>query len=175
MALNFLLEHHEGVDQLLRARRAAGDVDINGDYLVDRDQGVVVGPLDADDIAGVSLLYPRGGFPVGYGSIGGQVTMGGQGVHLASVVAILPNGSAVGNLTNPDGTYKIDGLPPGNYWVYVHPLPPTANITWPLDANGNEVAASGPFVSTFYPGTWDPSQFKTIPIAQGASVGNIDF
>ena len=132
-------------------------------------------PLDADDIAGVSLLYPRGGFPVGYGSIGGRVTMGGQGVHLASVVAILPNGSAVGNLTNPDGTYEIDGLPPGNYWVYVHPLPPTANITWPLDANGNEVAASGPFVSTFYPGTWDPSQFKTIPIAQGASVGNIDF
>src|ERR1017187_98671 len=51
-------------------------------------------PLDADDIAGVSLLYPRGGFPVGYGSIGGRVTMGGQGVHLASVVAILPNGSA---------------------------------------------------------------------------------
>jgi uncharacterized protein (TIGR03437 family) len=132
-------------------------------------------PLDADDIAGVSLLYPRGGFPVGYGSISGQVTMGGQGVHLASVVAILPNGSAVSNLTNPDGTYEIDGLPPGNYWVYVHPLPSTANITWPLDANNNTVLASGAFVSTFYDGTWDPTQFTSIPIAQGASVSNINF
>jgi hypothetical protein len=135
-------------------------------------------PLDADDIAGISLLYPAGGFPAGYGSIGGRVTMGGQGVHLASVVAILANGSAVSNLTNPDGTYEIDGLPPGNYWVYVHPLPPTANITWPLDPNGNGVLASGPFVSTFYNGsngTWDPSQFTSIPIAQGASVSNINF
>src|ERR1035438_5097632 len=42
MALNFLLEHHQGVDQLLGAGRAAGDVDIDGDHLVDRDRGVVV-------------------------------------------------------------------------------------------------------------------------------------
>jgi uncharacterized protein (TIGR03437 family) len=133
-------------------------------------------PLDADDIAGVSLLYPAGGFPAGYGSISGQVTMGGQGVHLASVVAILPNGSAVSNLTNPDGTYEIDGLPPGNYWVYVHPLPPTANITLPYDPSGvTQVPASGPFVSTFAPGTWDPSQFTSVAISQGSSVGGIDF
>ena len=39
--------------------------------------------------------------------------MHGQGVHMASVVAILPNGSAVSSLTNPDGHYEIDGLPPG--------------------------------------------------------------
>jgi uncharacterized protein (TIGR03437 family) len=132
-------------------------------------------PLDADDIAGVSLLYPAGGFPAGYGSISGQVTMGGQGVHLASVVAILPNGSAVSNLTNPDGTYEIDGLPPGDYWVYVHPLPPTANITLPLDRNGKQVLASGPFVSTFAPGTWDPSQFTSIAIKQGASFSGVNF
>jgi hypothetical protein len=132
-------------------------------------------PLDTDDIAGVSLLYPAGGFPAGYGTISGQVTMGGQGVHLASVVAILPNGSAVSNLTNPDGSYEIDGLPPGNYWVYVHPLPPTANITLPLDPNGNQVAESGAFVSTFYPGTWIPSQFQSVAIAQGGSASQINF
>jgi len=134
-------------------------------------------PLDADDIAGVSLLYPAGGFPAGYGSISGQVTMGGQGVHMASVVAILPNGSAVSNLTNPDGTYEIDGLPPGNYWVYVHPLPTlTADITPPLGPDGiTPVLPSGPFVSTFYNGVWDPAQFTTVKIAQGDSVGNINF
>jgi len=138
-------------------------------------------PLDADDIAGVSMLYPARGFPAGYGSISGQVTMGGQGVHMASVVAILPNGSAVSNLTNPDGTYEIDGLPPGDYWVYVHPLPPPAdaNITSPLSPDGvTQVAPSGPFVSTFYNGangTWDPTQFTPVPIAQGDSRGNINF
>ncbi|MGC9947259.1 MAG: matrixin family metalloprotease [Bryobacteraceae bacterium] len=136
-------------------------------------------PLFADDIAGISLLYPAGGFPAGYGSISGQVTSNGQGVHLASVVAILPNGAAVSNLTNPDGTYEIDGLPPGNYFLYVHPLPPTANITLPLAPDGiTQVAASGPFVSTFYnggSGTWDPSQFVPIPIAPGASAVNKNF
>jgi Matrixin len=135
-------------------------------------------PLDADDIAGVSLLYPAGGFPASYGSISGHVTMGGQGVHMASVVAILPNGSAVGSLTNPDGSYEIDGLPPGNYWVYVHPLPATDYIISPLDPNNNPVPQSGPFTSTFYnggSGTWDPSQFTSVPIAQGASAANIDF
>ena len=132
-------------------------------------------PLDADDIASVSLLYPAGGFPAGYGSISGQVTMGSQGVHMASVVAIEANGSAVSNLTNPDGTYEIDGLPPGTYYVYVHPLPPTSNIAGPWDLNDNLVPASPPFVSTFYPGTWDSSQFTSIPIAQGASVSGISF
>jgi len=132
-------------------------------------------PLDADDIAGISLLYPTGAFPSAYGSITGTVTMGGQGVHLASVVALLPNGSAISNLTNPDGSYEIDGVPPGNYWVYVHPLPPTANVWLPEDINGNPVAGSGAFVSTFYPGTWDPTQFGTVPVSAGAAASNINF
>lgn len=132
-------------------------------------------PLDADDIAGISVLYPKGGLPSGYGSISGQVTMQGQGVHMASVVAILPNGSAVSSLTDPDGHYEIDGLPPGSYWVYTHPLSPTANILPPVDPNNNPVLPSGPFVSTFYPGTWDSSQFTSIAVAQGAAVGGINF
>ncbi|HLY19248.1 MAG TPA: IPT/TIG domain-containing protein [Bryobacteraceae bacterium] len=132
-------------------------------------------PLDADDIASISLLYPRGGFPTGYGAINGQVTMNGNGVHLASVVALMPNGSAVSSLTLPDGTYEIDGLPPGNYLVYVHPLPPTANIIWPLDPNNNQIPADGPFISTFYPGTWEPSQFTITRVKQGATVSNINF
>lgn len=132
-------------------------------------------PLDADDIAGISLLYPRGAYPSAFGSITGQVTTGGQGVHLASVVALLPNGSAVSALTNPDGTYEIDGVPPGSYWVYVHPLPPTADIWFPLDTNGNPVAPSAPFVSTFYPGTSDPTQFTSVTVAAGAAAGGINF
>lgn len=132
-------------------------------------------PLDADDIAGISLLYPRGAYPSKYGSIAGQVTSGGNGVHLASVVAILPNGSAISTLTNPDGSYEIDGVPPGKYWVYVHPLPPTADIVYPLDPDGNPVPPSGPFVTSFYPGAADPARFQTVSVAQGATTGSIDF
>jgi uncharacterized protein (TIGR03437 family) len=132
-------------------------------------------PLDADDIAGASQLYPYGTFPAAFGSITGQVTMNGQGVNLASVVALLPNGSAISNLTNPDGTFEIDGVPPGTYWVYVHPVPPTANILLPLDANGNQIPASQPFVSTFYPGTTNPAQFGSVTVTPGGTVKGVDF
>lgn len=132
-------------------------------------------PLDADDIAGLSMLYPSGAFPSAFGSITGRVTSGGQGVHLASVVALLPNGSAISSLTNPDGTYEIDGVPPGDYWVYAHPLPPTADIWLPRDTNANAVAAGGAFVSTFYPGTADPSQFALVTVAHGKTADSINF
>jgi hypothetical protein len=48
-------------------------------------------------------------------------------VNLASVVAISPSNPAIATLTNPDGTYQINGIPAGSglsYYVYVHPLPP---------------------------------------------------
>ncbi|MFN7993790.1 MAG: matrixin family metalloprotease [Bryobacteraceae bacterium] len=134
-----------------------------------------VRPLDADDIAGISLLYPRGAFPSAFGSISGTVTASDQGVHLASVVALMPNGSAVSTLTNPDGSYEIDGVPAGDYWVYVHPLPPTADIVYPLDTNANPVLPSAPFVTTFYPGTADPSQFVTVTVSAGATATGINF
>src|SRR5713101_1407818 len=75
-------------------------------------------PLDADDIAAISLLYPRN-LAAHTGAITGTVTTGNQGVHMASVVALHPNGSAISSLTNPDGTYRIDGIPPGAYFIYV--------------------------------------------------------
>ena len=53
-------------------------------------------------------------------------------------MALRPGGPAVSALTNPDGTYRIDGIPPGNYYVYVQPLPPTANITSPQDVMGTQ-------------------------------------
>src|SRR5271165_1781151 len=107
-------------------------------------------PLAADDIAGISLLYPTPGYLASTGSITGQVTLNGGGVTLASVVAISPTtGIAVSNLTNPDGSYRIDGVPPGNYLLYVHPLPPAAQgeagpdaIVLPMDAAQNPFQAN---------------------------------
>ncbi len=81
-------------------------------------------PLSPDDIAGVSLLYPATGYTASVGSISGSVFVSGTGVNLASVVAISAGGMAISGMTNPDGSYRISGIPPGKYYVYAHPLPP---------------------------------------------------
>jgi len=69
-------------------------------------------PLATDDVAGISLLYPKVGLAARTARIAGRVTLDGQGVHLASVVALDTGGSAVSALTSPDGYYEITGLPP---------------------------------------------------------------
>lgn len=131
-------------------------------------------PLDVDDIAAISLLYPRN-FGSSTGSITGTVTAAGQGVHMASVVALRTNGSAISALTNPDGTYRIDGVPPGTYFLYVQALPPSANIISPKDPDGNNVDPSGPFNGVFYPNTTDVSQATPLTVRAAAVTGGINF
>ena len=128
-------------------------------------------PLDADDMAALSVLYGKAGWAASLGSISGKVTAGNQPVPLASVVAIPPTGPAVSALTNPDGTYTINGLPPNQYLLYVHPLPPdaiTANntgIALPVDASGKALPGpSGYFQTVFYPGTADPQRAATFTV-----------
>jgi uncharacterized protein (TIGR03437 family) len=138
-------------------------------------------PLDADDIAAISVLYGKADWAANFGSISGRVTLNGQGVSLASVVAISPTGPAVSALTNPDGSYQISGLPPNNYLLYVHPLPPDATpadgsgLRLPVDPNGLPIQASGPFGTVFYPGTLDPQQAISISVVGGTAVANQNF
>jgi uncharacterized protein (TIGR03437 family) len=140
-------------------------------------------PLDADDRAAISLLYGAANWQAKFGSISGRVTYrDGQPVALASVVAIAPAGSAVSALTNPDGTYEIDGIPAtSNYLVYVHPLPPDAlsadesGIRLPVDANGQPFSPSASFRTVFYPGTFDPTQAATVAVGAGVRSTGIDF
>ncbi len=139
-------------------------------------------PLAADDVAGISVLYPSRTFASSTGSISGRVTLNGQGANLASVVAISPSGPAVSTLTNPDGTYRIDGLLPRQYLVYVHPLPPAqfgetypANVFPPVDPDRRELAATVNFDTQFYPGTKDTQQAFPLAVAAGASTDGINF
>jgi uncharacterized protein (TIGR03437 family) len=132
-------------------------------------------PLEPDDIAGICMLYGNAAYAATVGSISGQVTSNGQGVALASVVAITATGPAISTLTNPDGTYRIDGLPPNQYWVYVHPVPPDADLKGPFDINGQTIPASGPIETLFYPGTRSPANFGVIPVTAGAAVTSINF
>jgi uncharacterized protein (TIGR03437 family) len=131
-------------------------------------------PLDADDIASISLLYPNN-FGAATGTITGTVTGGGQGVHMASVVALRANAPAISALTNPDGTYEIDGIPPGTYFVYVNPLPPDANIIPPQDPDGNDVNPSGPFNGVFYPNATTIGGATPVTVAAGNSTSGINF
>jgi uncharacterized protein (TIGR03437 family) len=132
-------------------------------------------PIDQDDIAGLAVLYGNTGYAASVGSISGQVTSNGRPVAMASVVAITPGGPGVSTLTRPDGTYRIDGLASSQYWVYVHPLPPDANIRGPYDPTGQTISWSGPFETLFYPGTRNPQEFQLIPVAANAPATGIDF
>jgi len=139
-------------------------------------------PLAADDIAGISLLYPANGYFGRTGSISGRVVMAGAGVGLASVVAISVDGTVVSNLTRPDGSYRIDGLPPGSYYVYAHPLPPAlqgelspANIVAPLDPAGQPFPFPSSFETVFYPGVKDWQLAAQLPVAAGQNVEGVNF
>lgn len=80
--------------------------------------------LRADDIAGISDIYPGNDFRTRTGSIGGKVTKNGSGVYGAHVVAFsLQTGAMVGNFTlDANGTFAIAGLEPGPYVLRVEPL-----------------------------------------------------
>jgi len=80
--------------------------------------------LKADDIAGITDLYPESGVADTQGVITGRVTKNGQPVFGAHVVAFDPQTSAlVGNFSlNAQGEFSIGGLPPGPRLLRVEPL-----------------------------------------------------
>jgi hypothetical protein len=136
-------------------------------------------PLTADDIAGISILYPTAGFLAQTGTVSGRVTVAGAAVNLASVVAISPSRAAVSTLTNPDGTYTLQGLSPGLYYICAHPLPPSlpgepqpVNLELPADPSGS--LGPGPaFDLVFYPGTATPQ--NSVSVTAGQTTTGIDF
>ncbi len=139
-------------------------------------------PLAPDDIAGISLLYPTQTYLQNVGTIQGTVAVAGKGVNMANVVALAANGVAISTLTNPDGTYQIRGVPPGQYYIYASPLPPAQtgesypdNITPPEDSQGNLYTANTGFDTEFFPGTRDWTQAATANIFASATVQHVDF
>lgn len=77
----------------------------------------------ADDIAGISVLYPEGRFTASTGTISGRVTKGGQEVYGAYINAFNPfTSETIGFFTDRNGRYNIEGLKPGPYIVRVNPI-----------------------------------------------------
>ena len=139
-------------------------------------------PLAADDIAGVSSLYPSRGFAANFGAITGRVTAGGAGIGYASVMAMAPSGAVVGTITSPDGTYRLEGVPAGQYLMYVHPLPPAQfGESFPggfypsLDADRRTIDFAGNFDTIFFPATRDPNAAAPIPVQAGRTLEGLNF
>jgi hypothetical protein len=80
--------------------------------------------LKADDIAGISDLYPEGGAAESLGTITGRVTKNGQPVFGAHVVAFDPQTSTMvaGFTLNSQGEFSISALSPGPRLIRVEPL-----------------------------------------------------
>jgi hypothetical protein len=80
--------------------------------------------LRADDIAGISDLYPDGDFTAADGSVSGRVLKSGQPLFGAHVVAFDPRtNTMVGAFTlNAQGQFSIAGLSPGPHIIRVEPL-----------------------------------------------------
>jgi hypothetical protein len=142
-------------------------------------------PLSADDIAGISTLYPVSGYGNITGAISGAVLQNGTGVNLASVVALSASGIAISGLTNPDGTYFIGGVPPGQYYVYTHPLPPAAqgeaypdNIYPPENAQQIPFTANTGMDTQFFSstgGTRDWTKAGLVSVSAGGVASNVNF
>ena len=139
-------------------------------------------PLAADDIAGLSWLYPSGDFLSQTGTVSGTVAFGnGTPVNLAAVTLIAPGLEPVSAFTNPDGTYTIHGVPAGQYLLYAQPLPPafqgeTANdgLIYPVGPDGLTPIPPSPYFSTqFYPGTQFASQASPVAVIGGSITSGI--
>ena len=80
--------------------------------------------LRADDVAGLSEIYPSQARSNETGALTGRVTKNGQGLFGAHVIALNPaTGAMVGNFTtDTQGNVTITGLSPGPYVVRVEPV-----------------------------------------------------
>ena len=139
-------------------------------------------PLAADDIAGISSLYPTPAFAKRTGSISGRVTLDGVGVHLASVVALEPAGAAVSALTDREGYFSISGLTPGQYYLYTQALPPggqpelgPAEIVLPMLPDGSRVPAGPLFEAVFHPSVNNVLDASIVTVQAGKNTPGYDF
>ncbi len=80
--------------------------------------------LFPDDVAGISDLYPSSTFRSSTGTLEGTITLNGQGLFGAHIVALnLSTGAMIGGFTlEPSGHFVIAGLAPGTYIARVEPL-----------------------------------------------------
>jgi hypothetical protein len=123
--------------------------------------------LQADDIAGISDLYPGAAALTETGGIVGRVTKNGQGVQGAHVAAFNPEtGVLIGNFTlNAHGDFVIARLPPGPYLLRVEPIDdadPESFFPAPIDVDIRVTYAPRMVVAP-RGGSSDPIEIRVLP------------
>lgn len=79
--------------------------------------------VGADRNTGASLLRPGSGWLDTVGSISGTVTSDGEPASYSHVWAFPTSGSPpIGAFANRSGAFRIEGLPPGGYVLWAHPI-----------------------------------------------------
>ncbi|HEV8132611.1 MAG TPA: matrixin family metalloprotease [Acidobacteriota bacterium] len=122
--------------------------------------------LDFDDIAFVSTAYPTSIHP--FGSISGKVLSGSTPVFGAHVVAYDASKNIyVSGVSLRDGSYFIDGLPPGNYLIYAEPFDGPVTLSSLFSGQINSFFGSA---STKFMTSSGPAQALSV----GQNLQNID-
>lgn len=104
----------------------------------------------ADDITGVSALYPAGGFTSSTGILSGSVLKSGTGVFGAHINVFNPfTGETIGFFTDENGAFRLPGLKAGPYVVRVNPI---TDPTSPEDFGFPEGEVDLDFSEQFYEG-----------------------
>ena len=84
--------------------------------------------LPEDDTVPVSLLYPAPGFLESRGTVGGSVVLEERPTAFAYVQAMRPGESGVptrpgpGTFADENGEFLLEGMAPGNWMLWVHPI-----------------------------------------------------
>lgn len=103
--------------------------------------------FDSDDRIAIATIYPKGDPTLVGATLQGRVTGDEGGIFAAQVVAVNERGQPIGTvLTNSSGEFKLAGIPPGKYRMYVEPL------DGPVDLNALQ-------------GTWRHATGKPFPTA----------
>ncbi len=127
--------------------------------------------LSPDDIAFVQTHYPADGVLQGLGTLQGQVTRNGEGIHGSVVVLEDLEGNVIrGTLSRTNnqawnkGFYELTALQPGDYQVRVTPLAPD---------NANQFLIKGRVIDpTIYrdsPTDFIPSEAHPVSISPGST------
>ncbi len=81
--------------------------------------------LAEDDRTGLTLLYPTLFSSLSHGAVAGRVVLEGAPVRFGYVQAFrtgIPTGAGPGTFTDENGEFLLEGLLPGSWLLWMHPL-----------------------------------------------------
>ncbi|MHC4820093.1 MAG: invasin domain 3-containing protein [Planctomycetota bacterium] len=137
------------------------------------DGSVQLRSLTPDDEAAVGHLYPNNDFTTVLGSIAGTIDIGeasdDRGAQVM-VMDLLTGEPAGGDFTETDGSYVVDGLPEGIYFVFVVPIGTTKIDAFVYNSYWNDANTA------FLPGIHREQDGATavVVVDAGQSVTGID-